>query len=257
MDLNLKNKYFIVCGATSGFGLAVTKSLVYEGAKILAVARGEEKLKELEDAYAGMVETHQGDITESKTIKALLKKTEGIEISGILVNAGGPPAMKFMETKLKNWDEAYHKILRWKIELTQAFLPNFIKNGYGRFVYIESSAVKQPIENLVLSTSLRLSVVGFVKTVSQEIPDKGITFNVIAPGFHHTPAVDRLIDKKAQDEKITKKKAQEILEERIPMKKTGDVDNFASLGTWLLSPLSEYVTGQVYAVDGGVLKATL
>ena len=257
MDLQIKGKEFIVCGATSGFGLGITKTLIAEGANVVAVARGEEKLRELKDAYSNAIDTLTGDITESKTIRALLKKTEHKDLAGILVNAGGPPAMKSVETTLADWDDAYKKILRWKVEITQAFLPTFMKKGYGRFVYIESSSVKQPIENLALSTSLRLSVVGYVKTLSQEMPNKGITFNVMAPGFHHTPAVERLISKKAKDEHISKKKAQEILEERIPMQKTGDVDKFASLGAWLLSPLSEYITGQVYAVDGGVLKGTL
>lgn len=257
MDLKLKDKTFIVCGATSGFGLAITKLLIEEDAKVIAIARGEEKLRELKDAYSDSIEILIGDITESKTISEIVKKTEKKDIAGILINAGGPPAMKFVETKLKDWDDAYKKILRWKVEITQAFLPKFIKKGYGRFVYIESSSVKQPIENLVLSTSLRLSVVGFVKTLSQEIPNKGITFNVLAPGFHHTPAVERLIDKKAKDENISKKQAQKILEDRIPMQKTGNVDDFASLAGWLLSPLSEYITGQVYALDGGVLKGTL
>lgn len=257
MNLNIKDKGFIVCGATSGFGLGVTKALINEGAKVFAVARSEDKLRELKDAYQNHIETIQLDLTESKSIQKLYKQTEKKDLSGILVNAGGPPAMKFIETKLKDWDEAYHKILRWKIELTQAFLPRFIKQNYGRFVYIESSAVKQPLENLVLSTSLRLSVVGAMKTLSQEIPDKGVTFNILAPGYHYTPAVERLISKKALDEKISKKQAKKLLEDRIPMNKTGDVDNFSGLAVWLLSPQSEYITGQVFAVDGGVLKGTL
>ncbi len=257
MDLGIKGKKYIVCGASSGFGLAVTSALVSEGAKVIAIARSENKLKELKDAYAESVDIFQADITDSKSIKKLFKYTEGEEISGILVNAGGPPAMKFVETKLKDWDNAYNSILRWKIELTQEFLPRFINQKFGRFVYIESSAVKQPLENLVLSTSLRLSVVGAVKTLSQELPDKGVTFNIMAPGYHYTPAVERLIDKKAKDERISKSKAQKILEEKIPMHKTGDVNKFASLATWLLSPQSEYITGQVYALDGGVLKGTL
>ena len=257
MNLKLDNTTFIVCGATSGFGLSITNLLVEEGATVIAVARTEAKLRELEDAYPGKIQILQGDITQGKTIKDLYKLSEKMKIDGILINAGGPPAMKFLESVLKDWDDAYQKILRWKIELTQLFLPKFISQNYGRVVYIESSAVKQPLENLVLSTSFRLSVVGMVKTLSQELPDKGVTFNVLAPGYHYTPAVERLIDKKAKDERISKKDARKIMEQNIPMKKTGNTDDFASLAVWLLSPLSNYITGQVFAVDGGVLKGTL
>lgn len=257
MNLDLKGKSFIVCGATSGFGLGITKALINEGAKVYAVARNEDKLRELKDAYQNHIEIFQLDLTDSKSIQKLYKQTEKKDLAGVLVNAGGPPAMKFVETKMKDWDEAYKNILRWKIELTQIFLPRFIRQKYGRFIYIESSSVKQPLENLVLSTSLRLSVVGAIKTLSQELPDTGVTFNILAPGYHYTPAVERLIHKKAQDEKISNTQAKKILEERIPMKKTGDVDNFSGLAVWLLSPQSEYITGQVFAVDGGVLKGTL
>jgi 3-oxoacyl-[acyl-carrier protein] reductase len=257
MNLKIENSTFIVCGATSGFGLAITRQLIAEGANIIAVARTEEKLKELEDAFPGKVKTFQGDITQSKTIKDLFRFTESIKLGGILVNAGGPPAMKFLETSMKEWDDAYQKILRWKVELTQLFLPRFMSQQYGRILYIESSAVKQPIENLVLSTSMRLSVVGMVKTLSQEMPDKGITFNVLAPGYHNTPAIDRLIDKQIKDRNISKKEATRQLEQAIPLHKIGSAENFASLAVWLLSPLSDYVTGQVFTVDGGVVKGTL
>jgi 3-oxoacyl-[acyl-carrier protein] reductase len=257
MNLNLANKKYIICGASSGFGQAIAKQLINEGAEIIAIARNEETLKEFAEAYGKQVQILMGDITQSKTIQQLIKYTETSEISGILVNAAGPPAKSFIETSLTDWDEAYRQLVRWKVEITKALLPKFIKQGYGRFLYIESSAVKQPLENLVLSTSLRLSVVGFVKTLSQEIPDKGVTFNILAPGYHYTAAVERLITKKAEVEKISKREAKIRIEQSIPMKKTGNVDNFASLAVWLLSPLSEYVTGQVYTVDGGVVKSTL
>lgn len=257
MNLKLENSSFIVCGATSGFGLAITRQLISEGSKVIAVARTEEKLRELEDAFPGKIKVFQGDITLSKTIKELFKFTEGISLDGIVVNAGGPPAMKFLESTQKDWDDAYYKILRWKVELTQMFLPRFLSKKYGRIVFIESSAVKQPIENLILSTSFRLSVVGMVKSISQEIPDSGVTLNVLAPGYHNTPAIDRLVDKNAKDKKISNKETRKIFENSIPMKKTGNPENFASLAVWLLSPLSEYITGQIFAVDGGVLKGTL
>ena len=256
MNLKVKDKFFIVCGATSGFGHAIAKQLIEEGAKVFAVARSEEKLRELKEAYALQVTVLAGDITQSEVIRQLVKITEPVKIDGIFINAGGPPAMSFSETTLADWDEAYRQLVRWKTELTQAFLPQFLKNKYGRFLYLESSAVKQPIENLVLSTSMRLAVVGMMKSLSQEIPDKGITWNVIAPGYHYTPAVERLVQKKAQTLRISNKEARNQIEASIPMKRTGNVDHLASLALWLFSPLSDYVSGQVYAVDGAVIKST-
>jgi 3-oxoacyl-[acyl-carrier protein] reductase len=257
MDLNISAKTFIICGATSGFGQGIAKQLLLEGANVIAIARNEEKLKEFQDAYKHQMEILIGDITISDTIIRLKELSKGKIIDGLLVNAAGPPAKSFVETTISDWDEAYRQLVRWKIEITKTFLPVFLKQGYGRFLYIESSAVKQPLENLVLSTSLRLSVVGLVKTLSQELPDKGVTFNILAPGYHYTPAAERLINKKAENLKISKKEARAMIENSIPMKQMGNVDHFASLAAWILSPLADYVTGQVFTIDGGTVKSTL
>jgi len=125
MDLKLKDKSFVVCGATSGFGHAITKQLIDEGANVFAVARGEEKLRELKEAYSSQVTVLAGDITQSEVIRQLVKITESVSIDGILINAGGPPARLFTETTLDDWDEAYRQLLRWKIELTKAFLHSY------------------------------------------------------------------------------------------------------------------------------------
>lgn len=253
----LEQKLFIVCGATSGFGSAIARNLLEEGARVIAIARTKDELEKLAANHGDSIEIVAGDITMSETINNVFELTGNRTLDGILLNSGGPPALKFAETELKNWDEAYRSLLRWKIELVQKFLPKMMKQKYGRFVFIESAAVKQPLENLVLSTSLRLSVVGVVKTLSQEIPDKGVTFNILAPGYHYTPAVERLIRKKAENEGITFDAAKQSMQNSMPMKKTGDVDDFASLAVWLLSPRSGYINGQIFAVDGGVIKSTL
>lgn len=257
MDLLHKNRFYIVCGATSGFGLATTKHLIADGARVMGIARTAENLGKIKNDYSESFFPFAGDITKSSVIKELHEKTANTKIDGILVNSSGPPAMSFAETTLSDWDNAYNSLLRWKIELVKTFLPDMLKNKYGRFVFIESSAVKQPIENLVLSTSMRLSVVGFVKTLSQETVQSGVTMNIMAPGYHFTPAIDRLVHKKAENEKITYEEAKEMMEKATPMKKTGNPDDFASLAVWLLSPLSGYITGQTFAVDGGVIKSTL
>lgn len=257
MDLQIKNQSFLVCGATSGFGKGTAIALINEGATVIGVARNEERLKDMEAQYKDSFISLKGDIHESKTINEAIGMAEKYNISGVLINAGGPPAMSFDETKLENWDEAYRTLLRWKVELTQKLLPHFKNKNYGRFVYIESSSVKQPIENLVLSTSLRLSVVGLVKTLSQEISDKHINFNIIAPGSHATPAIERLIKKKSEAAGISYEQAKEEWIQSIPMKKMGNPDHLGALAAWLLSPLSEFITGQVYSLEGGSVKSTL
>ncbi|WP_421918121.1 SDR family oxidoreductase [Marinifilum sp.] len=251
MDLHIKDQLFVVCGATSGFGAAVLKYLVQDGAKVIAIARGSEKLNQLEKQYPDSVESLCADITEPKNIHLLKKQIGERKLSGAFVNAGGPPPMKTLETKIEDWDNAYQLLLRWKVELTQTLVPLMMKESYGRMVFLESASVKQPIDNLVLSTSLRLSVVGFVKTLSQEIADSGVTLNIIGPGYHETPAINRLLDKKAEQENITAKQAKDKIALGIRMKKMGNPDDLGQLAVWLLSPSSGYITGQTISIDGG------
>lgn len=257
MDLKIKDKLFIVTGATSGLGNGVAHALLNEGAKVIAVARSADKLESFTQEFPQLIEPLKGDITQSETIQRLKEQIGKRYLNGLLVNAGGPPAKSFLETELNDWDEAYHNILKWKVEITKVFLPKFREQKYGRFIYIESSSVKQPVENLVLSNSLRLAVVGFVKTLSNEIANEGITLNIMAPGFHDTPAAQRLFIKRADVENITVEEAKKKYEKEIKVGRTGDTLDFGMLAAWLLSPSSGYITGQTISVDGGVIKATM
>lgn len=257
MDLNLINKLFIVPGASSGFGRAILEQLVSEGANVIAIARTKEPLEKVTSKYPKNVIPICGDITLTETMKSVLKQVGNRYLSGVVINAGGPPAKSFIETKLQDWDDAYQKLLRWKVEFVQLCLPKFIDQQYGRFVFIESSSVKQPIENLILSTSLRLSVVGMMKTLSQEIADQGITLNVIAPAYHNTPAMQRLFAKKAEIDNISVEEAKAAFEAEIKTGKMGEANDLASLAVWLLSEKSSFVTGQTYALEGGTVKSTL
>jgi 3-oxoacyl-[acyl-carrier protein] reductase len=255
MELGISNHFFIVCGAGSGFGRAVAEALLAEGAHILAISRNEEPLKVLQATGASRVEYVAGDITNSENIRLLAEKTAGRQIHGILVNAGGPPARTVMESSLQDWDAAYQSLLRWKVELSQVFVPRMVKAGYGRLVYIESSTVKQPLENLVLSNSLRAAVTGFVKTFSQEIARSGVTLNVLAPGSHDTAAIERFYKKKSEQTQLPVDEIRKRAVESIPVGTLGDPKDLASLATWLLSPSSRYITGQTISVDGGQVKS--
>jgi len=257
MNLGISNQLFIVGGASSGFGKAISLALVNEGAKVIAVARGEEKLKELQLHAPELIEILSGDLSNEETLNALLKKIDNRTIHGMVVNAGGPPAKMVLETSLEDWDQAYKQILRWKVALTKAIIPKMMDNGYGRIVYIESVSVKQPVENLVLSTSLRLAVVGMVKTLSQEIAQSGVTLNILGPGSHNTPAINRLYIKKAEQTGMSFEDAKKTGIAQIPVGKLGEAEDFASLAVWLLSPQSKFITGQTITVDGGAVKGIM
>lgn len=257
MNLQMHDQLFIIGGATSGFGKAIAEALLAEGARIIAVARGEEKLKALQAAAPERVEILAGDLSDSAVIRQLVTVVGDRQLHGLVINAGGPPAKTVLETTLEDWDNAYRSLLRWKVELTQALVPKMMEQQYGRVVYIESSSVKQPLENLVLSSSLRVAVVGMVKTLSQEIAKSGVTLNILGPGSHDTPAIDRIYRKKSEQTGLPVEEVREKAIAQIPVGALGLPADFASLALWLLSPHSRYVTGQTITLDGGSVKSML
>ena len=254
MDLGIKDKYFVVIGAGSGLGRAIAESLLAEGAYVIANARSEEKLISLKKISPIHLRYIVGDITSPDTQKNILKVIDNIPLAGAVINAGGPPAMSAMETKLTDWDSAYQLVLRWKIQFVQKLIPKFIDGNYGRLVFIESISVKQPVENLVLSTAFRMAMVGYVKTLSQEIGKHGITLNVLAPAYHDTHALKRVIAKKSEVYKMSIQEAKKEMEAETLTNKLGQAKDFASLAIWLLSENSRYITGQTISVDGGISK---
>lgn len=256
MDLNLKSNLFLVGGATAGFGNAVTKALIAEGATVIAVARNAENLSKLQSEFPNQIEAINGDITESEIIDEIVQFIGDRKLDGLLVNAGGPPAKAALETNMEDWDLAWFTVVRWKIDLVLKLMPKFRAQQYGRILFVESVSVKQPIENLVLSNSLRMAVVGFAKTLSNELGNEGVTVNVLAPGYHYTEAVKRVLSKKSETSGLSYNDVQKNLEKNIPVGRMGSPDEFASLAAWLLSPHSSYITGQTISVDGGVMRGS-
>lgn len=255
MDLKITDKAFIVGGAGSGLGNAVARRLLDEGARVLVVARSAGPLESLEKHYPGKVTALAADLTHLSTHREIATWAGKNAFYGIFVNAGGPPATSFEETSLEAWDNAYTLLLRWKVALVKKLLPLLKKQNAGKIVFSESVSVKNPIPNLVLSNSLRMAVSGMAKTLSEEVAPSGITVNLLAPGYHETAAMQRLFVKKSETEKITIDKARNIFSAQTALNTLGDPDDFASMAAWLLSPLSDYVTGQTFIVDGGLVKS--
>lgn len=249
-----ETKRFIVTGASSGFGAAIARRLLTGGATVVAVARREEKLRELygENPKAEFL---TGDVTDPATLNAVKKVVSNGSFHGLVLNAGGPPTGTPLETTMNQWDEAWQNVMRWKIDWALQLTPLLRKNGYGRLLLIESKSVKEPIPELVLSNALRAGVVGFAKSLASEVAPDGVTVNVIAPGSHNTPAIERVIRKRSETLSISEEEVRKQMEASIPVRRMGEADELASLACWLLSTESSYVTGQTWSHDGGAISS--
>jgi len=254
MDLHLKNLTFCVGGATSGLGLAVTEQLLAEGARVVGVARGREKLEALAEEAGTRFVPYAADLTDPAAVKRLGEYLRKQDLTGCVFNAGGPPTGRIDEFSMEDWDTAYAGTLRWKIQLTNALLPSLRANKYGRLLYIESVSIKQPIDNLVLSNVLRAGVAGFVKTLSREIGEDGITANILAPGYHATPRINTVLEKSAKMKGVSPEAMQADFTAETSMKQLGDPADFAAMAVFLLSPQGRYITGQTVTVDGGLVR---
>ncbi|MDZ7658101.1 SDR family oxidoreductase [Fodinibius sp.] len=254
MDLKIDDQRFIVCGASSGFGRAIAELLLNEGANVIAVARREKKLNELKEAYDTQVDIVAGDLTDDDTHNQIEAAIGNNQLHGVVINAGGPPALSPLETAIYDWDEAYENVMRWKIELVLRLVSYFTSKEYGRILFVESQSVKQPIPSLVLSNSFRAGMVGFAKSLSQEVAKKGVTVNVLAPGSHDTPAIERVIKKASDESDKSMEEVREEMEASIPVGRFGKGEEIASLAGWILSPHASYVTGQTISHDGGNIQ---
>lgn len=257
MDIKIKDQYFLVGGAGSGFGRSVALALAAEGARVLAVSRTREKLEKLKASNPDQIDILAADLTNEGSHQEIENYFDTRPLSGIFVNAGGPPAGGAFEVSMDQWDAAWNSVVRWKISLVQRLIPLLEKNQYGRILFLESVSVKQPVPSLILSNALRPAIVGYAKTLSQEVASRGINVDVIAPGYHETAAMDRIFKKKTEMEGISEAQAKEVFTREIPVGTMGDPDDLASLSVWLLSPHAQFVTGQTIAHTGGSDKGLL
>lgn len=253
MDLNISNQRFIVCGASSGLGNAVARQLLKENAHVVLVARRGEMLEKTFSEWRNETTIIEGSVLDTKTLDAIESEVKSNETHGIFVNAGGPPTGTPLETTMDDWDAAWQLVMRWKIDLSLRITPHFVDRGYGRILFLESQSVKQPLPVLALSNAFRAGVVGFAKSLALEVASKGVTVNVLAPGSHDTPAIERVIEKNRGKSGISTEEARKRMESTIPVGRMGTAEELATLAVWLLSPHAGYVTGQTMSHDGGII----
>jgi 3-oxoacyl-[acyl-carrier protein] reductase len=243
MDLGLKGRTAIVCGASSGMGLAIADALASEGANVAMFARRRDSL-ELEAERLGALAV-RGDLIVPKDLANLVEQTVGAfgGIDILVNNGGGPPAGPAAGTTDHAIEVAVELLLLSAIRLTNLCLPYLEASGRGRIVNIESSSVRAPIDNLALSNAVRPGVVGWMKTLAREVGPKGITVNTIAPGRIDT---ERLRSIGGGGDLA-----------QIPLGRLGKAAEIAAVACFLASDGAGYVTGAVVPVDGGLTRNLL
>jgi 3-oxoacyl-[acyl-carrier protein] reductase len=188
MELGLKNKVAFVAASSQGLGKAVAIELAQEGAKLIINGRNKENLestkKEIEKINGAQVLALSGDLSNDQEREQIIKNSLQAynHIDILVTNTGGPPSGKFEDFKQEDWDKTYKSLLVSVVGLINGFLPGMKQQQWGRIIAITSQAVKQPVNNLVLSNSVRASVAGLMKTLSNELGIYNITVNNVMPG---------------------------------------------------------------------------
>jgi 3-oxoacyl-[acyl-carrier protein] reductase len=263
MDLKLHDKVILVTGASKGLGFACAKILAEEGAEVILSSRSEENLKKasekIELATNKKPDWIVADLSKSNDIVML--KTKLLEryktVDGIVINAGGPPTGASLDMTEDQWKTALDTNFLSVVRLSKVFAPIMRDKKYGRIVAITSISVKHPLPNLVLSNSTRLAVVGFLKTLANEIGRDNVLINIVMPGTTNTTRLQQIIQNWAEKENKT---IEQIVQERtaqIPLGRFGEPEELGSFVTFLVSGRNTYITGQVIPVDGGFIKSSL
>jgi 3-oxoacyl-[acyl-carrier protein] reductase len=260
MDLGLNGKIALVCGASRGLGFATARELSREGCTVIICSRDKDRIqqaaKRIETETGGNVFAHPIDLSQTdqvvqstKLITAELKKID------ILVNnTGGPPPGFFMDFSESDWNRAFQGTFLSTVTLTKQLLPLMVQHNWGRIINLQSITVKQPIDDLLLSNSIRMAVVGWAKTLANQYANHNITFNTIATGYTLTERLSDLAKKRAENEHVSVEEIMARWKTKIPMQRLAQPEEIAWLVTFLASEKAAYITGETIAIDGGVVQ---
>lgn len=263
MDLGLAGRVALVAASSRGLGRAVAEEFAAEGAHVVMCARGEEALAEgaasVRERGDGEVEAIVADLSEeeglARVVAGALDRFGRVDV--LVNNAGGPPAGPFEAHSLEAWRAALRLNLESALELTRAVLPGMKERGWGRIVNITSIAVKEPVDGLILSNSVRAAVTGFARTLANEVAPFGVTVNNALPGYTRTDRLQELADAISSRTGIPREEVEANWEAAIPMGRLGEPREFAALVVFLASDRASYITGRSITVDGGRTRGLL
>ena len=254
MPLGLEGKHAVVCGATQGIGLAAAQHLAGLGAQVTLVARNAERLeaalKQLPNPERHAVA--QADFSRPEEVKTAIAKVVEAHPAHILINnTGGPAGGPIVEAEVEAFLNTFQQHLVCNHLLAQAVLPGMKAAGYGRIINVISTSVKQPLNNLGVSNTIRGAVANWAKTWANEVGVHGITVNNVLPGATNTARLEQIVANKASKTGASTAEIRAQMANVVPMKRTGEPEEVARAIAFLASPSASYISGINLPVDGG------
>jgi 3-oxoacyl-[acyl-carrier protein] reductase len=263
MDLGLKGKVALVAGASKGLGFAVAQALAAEGALVSISSRDEQAIadaaKRIEAATGSRVMSMAVDVRDRAAIDRWIAESARAlgGIDALMTNSGGPPAGAAVSFDDQAWQDAAELLLFSTIRMVRAAVPHLETRGGGAILVSTSSSVKEPIQNLGLSTVLRASVSALAKTLALELAARKIRVNQIIPGRIDTDRVRQLDEINAKKHGTSPEATKQKAISAIPMGRYGEADEFGRVGAFLLSDAASFMTGATVQVDGGQIRSVL
>lgn len=263
MDLQLGNKIAAVAAASQGLGFAVARQLAREGAHVGICSRSEQNLetaaRRIADETAQDVFTHVTDVSTADGAAGFVDAVASHfgDLHILVTNAGGPPAGGYATTEIKHIERGFNLTMVSTIAMIKAAVPYMQKNKWGRIVNILSITAKQPELTLLVSNTMRAGLVGYTKSISQELAKDNVLINNVAPGYTRTERLVELAEGLAKQDDRSLDDVYKDWEKHIPMGRLGEPEELANVTAFLCSQAASYVTGVTVQVDGGYIKGLL
>ena len=258
MDFGLHGKRALVLGASKGLGAATARTLLREGAMVTAAARSVDIIEgwraELPADLMGNLSALKFDVSDTAALDATLKPLVETGIDVLVLNSGGPPPGMALDITREQWTSQFETMAVNLFHIAGLFIPGMRERKWGRIVTIASSGIEQPIPNLTLSNGIRSAVLGWSKTLANEIAADGVTVNIAMPGRILTDRLGQLDEANAKRQNKSRDEVEAAAKSQIPAARYGDPQEFANAVTFLCSEAASYITGVKLRIDGGALK---
>ncbi len=260
MDLGLKDRVALVAAASKGIGFATARELAREGARVFLCSRdassASEAARKIHDETGANVAGLGVDVTDDQAVNRFvdLARERAGRIDILVTNAGGPPTSSFAESELDAFRKAFELNALSAIRLAKLVVPGMRAQKWGRIVNITSVSVKQPIDGLLYSNTVRAALTGWAKTVSNEVAADNVTVNNVAPGYTLTGRQEELAEARSKALGISKDEIIATWATQGPMRRIGQPEEIAAAVAFLASERASYITGVTLQVDGGWVR---